>query len=51
MGLARGSRVLLVMLDTPEYVAAIFGAMRAGFVPGARQHTLPGGTRCVLPQR
>jgi benzoate-CoA ligase family protein len=33
MGLARGSRVLLVMLDSPEYVAAIFGAMRAGFVP------------------
>jgi benzoate-CoA ligase family protein len=33
MGLARGSRVLLVMLDTSEYVAAIFGAMRAGFVP------------------
>ena len=33
MGLARGSRVLLVMLDTPEYVAAIFGALRAGFVP------------------
>ncbi len=33
MGLARGSRVLLVMLDTPEYVAAIFGAIRAGFVP------------------
>ena len=32
-GLARGSRVLLVMLDTPEYVATIFGAMRAGFVP------------------
>ena len=33
MGLARGGRVLLVMLDTPEYVAAIFGALRAGFVP------------------
>lgn len=32
-GLARGSRVLLLMLDTPQYVAAIFGAMRAGFVP------------------
>jgi benzoate-CoA ligase family protein len=32
-GLARGSRVLLLMLDTPEYVAAIFGAMRAGLVP------------------
>ncbi len=33
MGLARGSRVLLLMHDTPEYAAAIFGAMRAGFVP------------------
>ncbi len=33
MGLARGSRVLLLMHDTPEYVAAIFGAIRAGFVP------------------
>jgi acyl-CoA synthetase (AMP-forming)/AMP-acid ligase II len=32
-GLGRGSRVLLLMSDTPEYVAAIFGAMRAGFVP------------------
>ncbi|MBL8343465.1 MAG: benzoate-CoA ligase family protein [Rubrivivax sp.] len=32
-GLARGSRVLLLMHDTPQYVAAIFGAMRAGFVP------------------
>jgi benzoate-CoA ligase family protein len=33
MGLARGSRVLLLMHDTPQYVAAIFGAMRAGYVP------------------
>lgn len=33
MGLARGSRVLMLMNDTPEFVAAIFGAMRAGFVP------------------
>jgi benzoate-CoA ligase family protein len=33
LGLARGSRVLMLMLDTPEYVAAIFGASRAGFVP------------------
>jgi len=33
MGLARSSRVLLLMQDTPEYVAAIFGAIRAGFVP------------------
>src|SRR5437764_14806191 len=33
MGLARGSRVLLLLDDTPEYAAAIFGAIRAGFVP------------------
>ena len=33
MGLARGSRVLLLMQDTAEYVAAIFGTIRAGFVP------------------
>ena len=33
MGLARGGRVLMLLDDTPEYVAAIFGAMRAGFVP------------------
>jgi benzoate-CoA ligase family protein len=32
-GLGRGSRVLLLMNDTPEYVAAIFGALRAGLVP------------------
>jgi 2-polyprenyl-6-methoxyphenol hydroxylase-like FAD-dependent oxidoreductase len=32
-GLARGSRVLLLLNDTPEYVVAIFGAIRAGFVP------------------
>ncbi|MFN0318246.1 MAG: benzoate-CoA ligase family protein [Burkholderiales bacterium] len=33
LGLARGSRVLMLMPDTPEYAAGIFGAMRAGFVP------------------
>ena len=32
-GLVRGQRVLLLMYDTPEYVAAIFGAMHAGCVP------------------
>jgi benzoate-CoA ligase family protein len=32
-GLGRGSRILLLLNDTPEYVAAIFGAMRAGMVP------------------
>lgn len=33
MGLARGGRVLMLLDDAPEYVAAIFGALRAGFVP------------------
>ncbi len=33
MGLARGGRVLMLLDDTPEYAAAIFGAIRAGFVP------------------
>src|SRR5262249_11397447 len=32
-GMSRSQRVLLLMHDTPEYVAAIFGAMRAGGVP------------------
>jgi benzoate-CoA ligase family protein len=32
-GLARGGRVLMLLDDTPEYAAAIFGAIRAGFVP------------------
>jgi len=33
MGLAREGRVLMLQDDGPEYVAAIFGALRAGFVP------------------
>ncbi len=33
MGLARGGRVLMLLDDGPEYAAAIFGAIRAGFVP------------------
>ncbi len=32
-GLLRGQRVLLLMHDTPQLAAAIFGAIRAGFVP------------------
>ena len=32
-GLARGERVLMLVYDTPEYAAALFGAIRAGFVP------------------
>ncbi len=33
MGLARGGRVLMLLDDSPEYAAAIFGAIRAGLVP------------------
>jgi len=33
LGLARGGRVLCLLDDVPEYPAAIFGAIRAGFVP------------------
>jgi len=33
MGLARGGRVLMLLDDGPEYVAAIFGALRGGYVP------------------
>ncbi len=32
-GLAPFSRILMLLDDTPAYPAAIFGAMRAGFVP------------------
>jgi benzoate-CoA ligase family protein len=32
-GLVRAQRVLLLMHDTPQLAAAIFGAIRAGFVP------------------
>lgn len=32
-GLARGDRIAMFLDDTPEYPAAFFGAVRAGFVP------------------
>lgn len=33
MGCKAGDRVLLVLRDSPDYAAAIFGALRAGLVP------------------
>lgn len=33
MGIPREGRVLILLDDGPEYVAAVFGAIRAGFVP------------------
>jgi acyl-coenzyme A synthetase/AMP-(fatty) acid ligase len=33
LGLSRGDRILMFLDDTPAYPAALFGAIRAGFVP------------------
>ncbi|MDX1416612.1 MAG: benzoate-CoA ligase family protein [Candidatus Promineifilaceae bacterium] len=33
LGLEPGARVLLLLMDTPHFPAAFFGAIRAGFVP------------------
>jgi len=33
LGLKRGDRILMFLDDTPDYPAAFFGAVRAGFVP------------------
>ena len=33
LGLRRGDRILMFLDDTPVYLAAFFGAVRAGFVP------------------
>jgi acyl-CoA synthetase (AMP-forming)/AMP-acid ligase II len=33
LGLSPGERVLLFLDDTPVYPAALFGAIRSGFVP------------------
>jgi benzoate-CoA ligase len=33
LGLPRGARVLLLLLDTPAFPAAFFGALRAGYLP------------------
>ncbi len=32
-GLERGDRVLLILLDSPEFAAAFYGAIRAGLIP------------------
>src|SRR4029078_4301621 len=33
LGVERGERILMFLDDTPAYPAAIFGAVRSGFVP------------------
>src|SRR5262252_7192072 len=41
LGIARGERVLIVARDTPCFVAAFLGAMRAGAVPVPISTLLP----------
>ena len=50
-GLSSGQRVLLMMCDTPEYVAAIFRAIRAGFVPVLINSLSPARPGRLLPAR
>jgi len=33
LGLEPGARVMMLLLDTPEFPATFFGAMRAGYIP------------------
>src|SRR4029077_3221397 len=49
-GLVRGQRVLLLMHDTPQLAAAIFGAMRAGFVPVLVNTVSPPELVAYVPQ-
>jgi benzoate-CoA ligase family protein len=41
-GLERGDRVVLVLCDSPEFVAAFWGAIRAGVIPIPTNTMLPG---------
>ncbi len=41
LGLSAGSRLMMLLLDTPEFPATFFGAMRAGFVPIPTNTVLP----------
>lgn len=41
LGLAAGSRVMMLLMDTPQFPATFFGTMRAGFVPIPTNTVLP----------
>ena len=41
LGLAAGERVLMLLMDTPQFPATFFGAMRAGLVPIPTNTVLP----------
>ncbi len=41
LGIEKGARLMLLLLDTPEFPAAFFGSMRAGYVPIPANTVLP----------
>lgn len=41
LGLASGSRVMVLLLDSPHFPASFFGAMRAGYIPIPTNTVLP----------
>ena len=41
LGVEAGSRVMMLLMDTPAFPATFFGAMRAGFVPIPTNTVLP----------
>jgi len=41
LGIDAGTRVMLLLMDTPHFPATFFGAMRAGFVPIPTNTVLP----------
>lgn len=43
LGLEAGSRVMMLLLDTPEFPGTFFGALRAGYVPIPTNTVLPPG--------
>ncbi len=41
LGIAPGSRIMMLLLDSPQFPATFFGAMRAGYVPIPTNTVLP----------
>ncbi len=41
LGIAPGSRIMMLLLDTPQFPATFFGAMRAGYIPIPTNTILP----------
>jgi benzoate-CoA ligase family protein len=41
LGIPAGSRVMMLLMDTPQFPASYFGAMRAGYIPIPTNTVLP----------